>query len=424
MNAHPHPRSSRVIIGFAPGEISSLVNRSVVEEHATEAAFLWRLREKAVRAPQYRLRHLAKLDMRLLAHLRGLQVAGRHGWRAAQTLLGDVSPGAMFVATFVAYSRSDGEEMHKLLLLALAEPALEPALRAGLAWLDEAVLTPVLIRLTRAAQASHRRIALAVASARRNMVAVQIAQAAGDADPALRARAMRSVGEMGDRSGLTLVRAGLRDADPACRFWAAWSMALLGDPAGAPALIDVIMTDIDRRAAALETAVRCSEQGCARDVIRELAASRDGLRDAIRAAGALGDPAVVPWLLDHLDDALHARAAGEAFSTLTGADLEYLDLDRDPPPNAETSEPEEDSLRWPDPAATRAWWMQQRERFVAGRRYLCGELISADATRTVLRDGFQRQRAAASIELVRAAGASPMFPVHERADWQRRRLAA
>ena len=49
-------------IGFKPSEISALVNREVVEQHAEEASFLWLLRDDAVRAPNYNLQDLADLE--------------------------------------------------------------------------------------------------------------------------------------------------------------------------------------------------------------------------------------------------------------------------------------------------------------------------------------------------------------------------
>ena len=66
-------------IGFHPSEISALINQDVVAQHAEEAAFLWIMRNEAVRAPHYTLKDLAKLDERVEAHLDGLRVADNSG---------------------------------------------------------------------------------------------------------------------------------------------------------------------------------------------------------------------------------------------------------------------------------------------------------------------------------------------------------
>ncbi|MFP2933139.1 hypothetical protein ACLESO_49930, partial [Pyxidicoccus sp. 3LG] len=58
----------------------------IVEEHFQEAAFLWRQRERALRAPDQSLADIAEGDEpRLVAHLEGLLLAGP---RAAERLLG------------------------------------------------------------------------------------------------------------------------------------------------------------------------------------------------------------------------------------------------------------------------------------------------------------------------------------------------
>ena len=47
----------------------------VLAQHAEEAAFLWLLRDAAVRAPHYGLADLAALDRRIAAHLDGSGIA-------------------------------------------------------------------------------------------------------------------------------------------------------------------------------------------------------------------------------------------------------------------------------------------------------------------------------------------------------------
>src|SRR4030095_10765573 len=68
-------------IGFAPSEISALVNDSVVSRHAEEAAFLWTQRHRAVTEPHFSLNDLAVLDERVEAQRAGLVEAGEIGWR-------------------------------------------------------------------------------------------------------------------------------------------------------------------------------------------------------------------------------------------------------------------------------------------------------------------------------------------------------
>ena len=50
---------------FSPAEISSGKIEVIVAQHASEAAFLWMLRDAAVYAPHYALKDLARLDDRV-----------------------------------------------------------------------------------------------------------------------------------------------------------------------------------------------------------------------------------------------------------------------------------------------------------------------------------------------------------------------
>lgn len=114
---------------------------------------------------------------------------------------------------------------------------------------------------------------------------------------------------------------------------------------------------------------------------------------------------------------------------ITGADLSHLDLVRDSDEQDEEDEdspisPEDFDLPSPDAELLRAWWQDQGERFAPGGRYLAGSPVSLETAATVLRTGYQRQRAAAAIELSRLSAPGTMFRIGARADRQYRRLNA
>ncbi len=78
----------------------------IVEQHAEEAAFLWLLRDKAVDAPHYARRHLARLDERVEAHVDGLRVAGEAGREIAWKQLEQFGEtGEMFAAAITLYRK-------------------------------------------------------------------------------------------------------------------------------------------------------------------------------------------------------------------------------------------------------------------------------------------------------------------------------
>ncbi|CAL8481175.1 TIGR02270 family protein (plasmid) [Caballeronia sp. S22] len=411
-------------IGFSPREISTRVLRHVVDMHASEAAFLWKQRDRAAHAPHFALRHLSKLDARLLAHLEGLTVAGEAGWSAVQAGLGEADAGALFAGAYVAFSTQRTQLMMQMLRIAASEPSFDRPLQAALAWLDLERLRPALNRLAASDISDCRRLALATCTAHRSLARSLLSQCLRDDDPALRARALRAIGEMRQHEALPAAREALSDPVPLCQFWAAWSVALLGDTTGASVALAASEALPDLRVVAIEVAMRCGDPSWARDMVRSWASDPSRRRTALRAAGALGDSASVPWLIEHFDDPVHARIAGESFSMITGADLKFLDLNRDAPSSATDDVPEDENLPWPDAAAIREWWSKTSPRFTKGLRYLTGQQVSRAGAIRTLRDGFQRQRRAAAMELARASDASVLFPVDARADWQRGRLAS
>ena len=76
----------------------------------------------------------------------------------------------------------------------------------------------------------------------------------------------------------------------------------------------------------------------------------------------------------------------------------------------------------PGPALIAKWWGDNQSRFKAGKRYLLGRPIALDTVQAVLREGKQRQRAAAALEMVLLSPAQPLFEVRARGDLQKRAL--
>lgn len=420
VNAHFPLRPS----GFRPAEISSLSNTGVIEQHVSGAAFLWTQREYAVCAPHYKLKHLARLDERTRAHLEGLRVAAGVGWQVAVAALEQGDAGNVFVVSYLAFASGDTTKMRYALELALSEPSFEHALEAALVWLDFQEVSSAVAALQRSAVADYQRVALAVLAGHGIDPGDALTRALESEDVRLRAWALRIIGQFKRRDLSTAARSCVGAADPVCQFWAGWALALVGYPDGAREALDVGLTQPGHRSSAVEMSMRFGAADWARQTVRALAGSAATLRLAIQAAAAFGDPAVVPWLLKQALEPKHARVAAEAFCMITGADLDYLGFKQDAPAeDSGESEPEDKELPWPDAQRLAQWWSTQQSRYVPGQRYLGGQPISVASGLEVLREGYQRQRRAAAIELARLNEAAPLFLVVDRADRQRRRLA-
>lgn len=398
---------------------------AVVERHAAEAAWLWFLRSRAVHEPHYRLEQLARLDDRVEAHLDGLRVAGGPGWeiaRAAAVEGGD--PGSVFAAAVLAFERGEPAEIEAIIAAGSAAPETRRALASALGWLPADRAFRRIRPLLTETDPGRRWVGLASAALQRRNPGVPALTAAlnGD-DPALRARALRAVGELGLVDLHLAVRSSLKAKDPAGRFWAAWSTAILNGHRDALAALQALAEAGGPRAlAAADLAARRLPPREARIWLRTLVREGNLPRLGVAVAAALGEPESVPWLVEQMKDPDLARPAGEAFGLITGARLDDDGLasprPADQPAVPSESEDDEDvavdpdeNLAWPDPARVKAWWGANRGRFAAETRHLLGRPIEAESLRRALRSGLQRQRAAAALELALLEPGQPLFEV-------------
>lgn len=161
---------------------------------------------------------------------------------------------------------------------------------------------------------------------------------------------------------------------------------------------------------------------------------KDDLPGLIQARGVIGDPIRVPWLIGHMEEVRTARAAGEAFTLISGADLALLDLERRPPedfesgPNDDPDDPNvemdpDEGLPWPDVAKVEEWWHANSHRFQKGQRYFMGQPVTREHCIHVLKTGYQRQRILAAHYLCLLNPGTPLFNTSAPA-WRQQRLLA
>jgi uncharacterized protein (TIGR02270 family) len=410
------------------------IDKDIAEEHARQASFLWTLRDRAVARAGYDLARLAELDQRLDAHLDGLRVAGDVAIPVCEELLAELEGGEMFTATFVALDRWDLEGLARLLDLGGDSPELAGAFSSALGFLPfervqglmpgllSSELPPALLRLGIVAWAAHRRDP-----------GEALATALTLGDPRLRARACRAAGELGRTDLVPAVQAAMRSDDEAAAFWAAWSAALLGVGKAAHALWDVATAGGRFAARAADLAVRRAAPGQALAWIEALGSVDTGVRTALLAAAALGDPALVPWLFERMRVSATARPAAHAFSMITGIDLVESKLDATPPPDLEVGpsddpededvamDPDED-LPFPDVDGLAALWQKSRSALTPGARHLLGKPMSPASLAEVMRTGRQPARAGAALELSLRQPGHALFEVRAPANVQQAAL--
>jgi uncharacterized protein (TIGR02270 family) len=394
----------------------------IVEQHAEEAAFLWMLRDKAVDAPHYTPRQLARLDERVEANLDGLRLAGEAGQEIVTAALKrHQETGELFAAAVPALESGDPERVAPLAAIADKVPEARRGFFGAIGWVRPQHLKVTARRWLEGDDPFGRCLGLVACSHHRADPGHRLAEWLDDADARVRARALRLAGELG--------RVDLRDAvavafaqddDPACRFWAAWSMGLLGERAGLPMLVSTAMADTPASGHALQVAVRVAAPDDVRAWIRCLNSQALHRRCAVKAAGILGDPAAVPWLIDVMGEADLARVAGESLALVTGVDLAREGLDRtqpegfaarptDDPSDEDVALDPDEHLPWPDVGRVAAWWASAATRFRTGERHLLGAPIGPESVRQVFADGYQGQRRAAAYELATARPGLPSW---------------
>lgn len=408
----------------------------VVDQHAEEAAILWALRAAAVHSPHYLLSDLARLEGRLEAHLDGLRVNGEPGVQTIRSAARGGDPGAVFGAAVLSFEVAHPDQLESMLDAASADAAVGAGLVSAFGWLPYQQVKTAIQQLCVVDDPGRRRLGIAASAVHRQHPGVVLSRAAapGSDNPALQARACRALGELGAPEALMAFKHHIASTDSGVRFWAAWAAAMVSTDPGAVAALQAIAEQggpYAEEAAAL--AVRRLDPMRAAVWWKGVAIKPALRRVAISAAAAAGDPAAVGWLIEQMALPSVARRAGEALSLITGVHIAYDKLEgekpegfeagpNDNPPDENVEMDPDDNLAWPDPKLVAKWWAAREGDYQKGTRYLLGKPMSIESANEALRNGFQRQRAAAAIELAIMQPGKPLFNVRAPAARQKKLL--
>jgi uncharacterized protein (TIGR02270 family) len=395
----------------------------IIFQHADEAAFIWQLRDQSLDAPHITLSDLTRHDERLEAHLDGLRIAGEAGWPLLKASLEEGEAGEVFVAAATAFESRRQEWIDVAVESGIKSQQHARGLISALGWLPYPQVEKQIKVLLSAGVPAVRRVGMAAMALHRQHYSQILLAGVEDSDPALKARALRAVGELSDSQVLPSVRGELSSDDAGCRYSAAWTLALMSPDSRA---VDVLKTfatsDFCEREQALQVALRRMDVSAGKSWLGKVAQNSDLLRIVIIGIGIIGEQSGVPWLIEQMKSPPLARVAGEAFTMFTGRWLDDAGLAGEQPEDFEagpTENPEDDdvamdideNLPWPDPAKIAAWWSKHSSEFSPGTRYLLGKPIKTDWLIEVLKSGRQRQRAAAALELAILQPGKPLFNI-------------
>jgi uncharacterized protein (TIGR02270 family) len=425
-------------------ELGHEIERSITDDHAHQASFLWLFRERAVVSPDYDVADLRDLDDRLDAHLDGLRVTGDLGYAIALAAAGgkqkkdekkkkNADIGATFVAAVLAIERWDLRALARLLDATGVTKEGSREIAAALGWVPFETTR----KLLRGLFASHcppplHWLGVTACATHRSDPGAPLGFAVLSGDRRLRSRALRAAGEIGRSDLLGDLRATLKTEDEGLAFSAAWSAAVLGDQAALPVLFRIAKGGGPYAERAATTAARRMDGATALSELRALG-SLGYVRAAIAGAAALGDAAAVPWLFEAMEAPETARLAGGALRQITGVDLVAERLAAKPPKGFDpgpTEDPDDEDvamdpdegLPFPDPALVRAWWSRRAGDFKRQTRYLLGRPMDPAWLEEVLKTGRQPERASAAIELSMRERGRPVFEVRAPGDRQMRAL--
>jgi uncharacterized protein (TIGR02270 family) len=408
---------------------------AVLQQHADDAVALAEAREALVTSADATLEHLQRADQRLVAHLYGLKLAGNHGTVFCNALLERPSSGALFTVTARALEQKDDSKIEELIALVRTVPEPLEGLLAAFGWVQRSGLRGTVAKLLGDRDPFRRMIGITSCSMHGANPGSALRRGLEDADGPLRARALRTIGELGLRELESSCGAALGADDPDLQFWGAWSAVLLGDRSRGLKVLTACGRVAGRHAEeALRLALQAMEVGQAHRVLRELKRDPAQLRQVIQGSGIGGDPVYVPWLIEQMADNGTARLAGEAFALICGLDLSVEALDRPAPPGFESGpadnpdDPDvdmdpDDGLSWPDVAKIEGWWAANASRFQKGTRYFMGKAVTRDHCIGVLKNGYQRQRILAAQYLCLLDPGTPLFNTSAPAWRQQKRLA-
>jgi uncharacterized protein (TIGR02270 family) len=422
----------------------NLVIPEIISLHVEEAGSLFERRGALLDAAQVRLKDIQRtFDDRIAAHLDALAVAGEHAWQFCQASLDEPSRGAVCTAAVRALEDNRPDRLDKLFALVGAIPETRLGLVWALGWVARDRLQGLGARLIDSQDPLKRAIGIAACSMHRVDPGLASGAWLADADTAVRARALRLVGEVGCDAAVPACARALNDADPECKFWAAWSSLAIGNRGAAlDTLANAAVTAGPHRRAAFRLTLQAMSPSDAHRVLKQVAQAPEDKRSLIEGSGVSGDPVYLPWLMTQMRKTTTARLAGEAFSLITGVDLVDDRLDAKTPAGVETgptgdfdgrdvdmdedealdSDPD-DGLPQPDVEKVEAWWAANASRFQVGTRYFMGAPVTRENCIDVLKNGYQRQRILAAHYLCLLDPGTPLFNTSAPA-WRQQRLLA
>jgi len=412
---------------------------NIIQEHSDEISALINSNFK------YQNKLLTELfehEDRIDAHLDGLLLDPVLGWEKAENALrfGDV--GELYVASLVAIASGNQEYINEVEKIAVNSSELATGFVDALLWFPISAIQNTIKSLLNSESLVAQSLGVAALSSRGVDPGSALESLLISDKKIVAQRAAQAAGEAGRLDLLPLLHKLLGHEDIELRFAVAKAAVMLGSHAAAKVLIDFVRYE-EYRQEAIRSVIPLMSTNSTQFWLNELAKDLTYTRSIVYGSGVLGDPQNIPGLVRAMHDKNYARIAGNAFSVITGIDLDESNLTpdngeenqpvndendqqentalaKDTVQNFDDDEPDPDeALAWPDPDKITAWWQANHTDFITGQRYLMGLPITDDKNLiTVLYQGNQQQRNAAALQLKLRYPQQPLFNTRARVNTQ------
>jgi len=392
--------------------------RGIYEQYVVDASFLWVLRSVNVKQPHYYLSDLAELELRISDNLDGLMSSFELAWKICLEELVYEQAGETFTAAVIAFRSHDINKIKFIVAHGFTNEETFKGLVSALGWLPKTIVNDWIKKFLYSKDLNHKYLAIAVSSLRRknpgNILNDILSREDCLENEALLARSLRLVGELKLYSLSNVVAKIVLTKNQTIKFWANWALVLLGEYKRILNLFEFIEEDSELQLLATEIIFKVLPIDQARIKISALSKHPDRMRTIIHASGYLGDPYAIPWLIDKMHHIDTAKIAGEAFTLITGIDLERYNLAIDtteeiaavPNDDDENVDMDEDeNLPFPDVNKINHIWLRYRDRYHVGGRYMMGIEVSQNTPQTIdklsalLKQVSMRQRKSVALTL-------------------------
>ena len=397
--------------------------KDIYEQYVDEASFLWILRSIAVEQPHYNVVKIHELEQRIEAQLDGLMTAVEDAWEICLQALEYEESGEVFTSTVIAFRSHDMSKIQKVIEVGLIDDETARGLISAMGWLPGKLVHPWIKKFFTSKDLNHKYLALAACSVRRENPGEYLNRILERDDckqhEKLYARALRLIGELRRQDLMQYLSETMKSEQEDIHFWSNWSAILLGNRSAVTNLEPYVFHTGPHQIKAINIAFKVLPIEQARNWISKLVTAKEQSRAAIKATGILGDPHAANWLIANMHEPALAKLSAEAFTMITGIDLEQYQLVSEAPPvlalhpNNDTDDndvslDEDENLLWPDPQKVSALWMTYGQNFIAGQRYFMGQRISPELLNNILVNAYQRQRHLAALELALIDSTKPM----------------